>query len=429
MSVDGVLDQTSSLPARWSRLPLFVAARENRERNLRNRERCVLSLSYGRIVIRDVESNHGLLPASFETYQVVDPGMLVLRLTDLQNDQRSLRVGHVQRRGIITSAYLGLRLTGALHARFAFYVLYSYDVGKVFYRFGGGVRQSMKFADLRRLLLPCPPAGQQRAIADFLDRKTAAIDALIRKKERLLELLAEQHAALIHRAVTRGLDPDVEMKDSGVEWIGEVPAHWEVRRLKRIAARLQGRLIVQPHLYFEEEGVPIVFGYNIKEGRIDEGGLSRVSLDADAAHPHARVRAGDLLTVRLGSPGMTALVQESLDGCHYASIMWVHQHPRADSEWLWHAMNSTIVQAQIGAANYGATLGQFNIADAVNWRLSFPPIEEQRRIARYLTAKLEAISETESKVRTQLDRLREYRQALITAAVTGQLDLSSEGAA
>ncbi len=295
--------------------------------------------------------------------------------------------------------------------------------------YGAGGQKRVPGEFVKNLRVPTPPLHCQRAIADFLDRKTAAIDALVANKRRLVDLLTEQRDALVHQKVTRGLNPDVTLKESGVEWIRAVPAHWEVRRLKRIAARLQGRLIVQPHLYFEDEGVPIVFGYNIKQGRIDQGGLSRVSFEADAAHPHARVKAGDLLTVRLGSPGMTAMVPESLDGCHFASIMWVHQHPRVDSEWLWHVMNSTIVQAQIGAANYGATLGQFNIADAVNWLLPFPPIDEQRRIAEYLSAKLETISAAARRVQTQLGRLREYRQALITAAVTGQLDLSSEVAA
>jgi type I restriction enzyme, S subunit len=268
-----------------------------------------------------------------------------------------------------------------------------------------------------------PPLPTQKAIADFLDKKTAAIDALIEKKQKLLTLLAEKRAALINQAVTKGLDPNVPMKDSGVPWIEEIPAHWHTRKLRYIARRLQGRLIVQPHLYFAEEGVPIVFGYNIKDGIIDEDGLSRVNFTADAAHPHARVRAGDLLTVRLGDPGMTAVVPPSLDGCHFASIMWVHQHPQADSHWLCHAMNSCVVQGQIDAANYGATLSQFNIADAVDWVLPFPPKEEQVEIATFLTTQRARLKRLETALTKEVEVLGEYRQALITAAVIGQLDI------
>lgn len=273
-----------------------------------------------------------------------------------------------------------------------------------------------------------PAADTQKAIAAFLDRKTTAIDALIEKKQKLLDLLAEKRAALINQAVTKGLDPNVPMKDSGIPWIGEIPAHWHTRKLRYIAAKLQGRIIVQPHLYFADEGVPIVFGYNIKNGKIDEGGLSKVSFEADAAHSHARARAGDLYTVRLGSPGMTAVVPQSLDGCHFASIMWVHQHQRADPHWLCHAMNSAVVQGQIDEANYGATLSQFNIADAVDWVLPFPPKAEQVAIAAFLNARLDGDLASNKVVTKQISLLQEYRQAIITAAVTGQLDISEEAA-
>ena len=290
---------------------------------------------------------------------------------------------------------------------------------------GNGIPSS-QHNGVRRHGILLPPLPTQRAIAKFLDRKTAAIDGLIEKKQKLLTLLAEKRAALINQAVTKGLDPIVPMKDSSVPWIGEIPANWHIRKLRYIASRLQGRLIVQPHLYFADEGMPIVFGYNIKNGLIDETGLSRVNFDADAAHPHARVKSGDLLTVRLGGPGMTAVVPPSLDGCHFASIMWIHQHPQADSQWLCHAMNSPVVQGQIDAANYGATLRQFNIADAVDWTLPFPPKQEQEDIASFLTTQLRREQGARTVLQEQLAVIREYRQALITAAVTGQLDIKGD---
>ena len=425
MKPSGV-DWVQQIPQHWNVFPLTRCCSECRDKNTGSRESNVLSLSYGRIVRRDVETNFGLLPASFDTYKIVQDGNLVLRLTDLQNDKRSLRVGRATERGIITSAYVCLQCGPRLDDRFTYYLLHAYDIAKVFYSYGGGVRQSMKFDDFKTVPIFVPPLQTQQAIADFLDGKTAAIDALCEKKARLLALLSEKRAALIHRAVTKGLDPNVPTKDSGVPWIGEIPAHWHTRKLRYIASKLQGRLLVQPHLYFQEEGVPIVFGYNIKKGVIDESGLSRVSFDADAAHAHARASEGDLFTVRVGAPGMTAVVPPSLDGCHFASIMWVHQHPRASSEWLCHAMNSPVVQGQIHAANYGATLGQFNIADAVDWVLPFPPKREQTTIAEFLTRTLESITRIEEAATRQIEHIREYRHALITAAVTGQLDIGED---
>lgn len=236
----------TELPTGWQVAPLFTLCSERKRKNLGNREGNVLSLSYGRIVRRDVTTNFGLLPESFETYNVVDPGDIVLRLTDLQNDHTSLRVGLSPERGIITSAYVTLRVRQTLAPEYAFYLLHAYDVQKVFYGFGGGVRQSMKFEDLRRLPLVVPPAGRQRAIASFLDRKTVAIDALIAKKERLIGLLHEKRQVLITLAMTKGLDPSVPTKESGIEWIGSVPTHWKVVALSRVTRIVRGRFSHRP---------------------------------------------------------------------------------------------------------------------------------------------------------------------------------------
>lgn len=332
--------------------------------------------------------------------------------------------------GRCTSEALVLRPRRDVHARYLAYLCLSAPfLQKVNSSTYGAKMPRANWRFIGNVEVPAPPKALQEAIAAFLDRKTAAVDALIEKKERLIALLQEKRQALITQAVTKGLDPNVPMKDSGIEWLGEVPAHWEIKRLKHIAARLQGRLIVQPHLYFADEGVPIVFGYNIKEGTIDESGLSRISYEADRKHQRAKVRAGDLLTVRLGAPGVTAVVPPSLDGCHFASIMWIHQHGSFHSKWLCHCMNSSVVQYQIRKANYGAAQTQFNIRDAVNFRLPVPPVHEQKEIASHLDRMLQQVSAIRRSNERQIELLREYRQALITDAVTGKLDISSEEAA
>ena len=222
-----------NVPSGWEVQPLGTQVSENKVYNHSLRENNVLSLSYGKIVRRDVSTNFGLLPESFDTYQIVNSGDIVLRLTDLQNDQRSLRVGLVTERGIITSAYIGLKVYN-IYPLYCYFLLHSYDLSKVFYTFGGGVRQSMRYEDLKKLSIPVPPLEEQHAIATFLDRETAKIDALIAMKRRLLELLSEKRQALISHAVTKGLNPHAPMKDSGVEWLGNVPNGWDVVRLKDI---------------------------------------------------------------------------------------------------------------------------------------------------------------------------------------------------
>lgn len=225
---DSGVEWVGDMPHHWQTKPSFAVVMDQCIKNSDGAESNVLSLSYGNIVERDVENNFGLLPESFNTYQIVNQGDIVLRLTDLQNDKRSLRVGRSTLRGIITSAYLKLACGKELDNRYAYRLLHSYDTTKVFYGMGGGLRQSMKFEDFRRLPFLLPPLEEQCTIAAFLDYETTRIDKLIAQQQRLIELLKEKRQAVISHAVTKGLNPDAPMKDSGVEWLGEVPEHWEI---------------------------------------------------------------------------------------------------------------------------------------------------------------------------------------------------------
>ena len=229
---DSGVEWVGGIPKHWNVLPAFAAATNECIKNSDGLETNVLSLSYGNIVERDIENNFGLLPDSFNTYQIVNVGDIILRLTDLQNDKRSLRVGLSKLNGIITSAYLKLVCKSMLQYGYAYRLLHSYDTTKVFYGMGGGLRQSMKFDDFRRLPFLIPTQEEQRTIAAFLDYETARIDQLIAKQQQLIELLKEKRQAVISHAVTKGLNPNAPMKDSGVEWLGQVPEHWEAVRVK-----------------------------------------------------------------------------------------------------------------------------------------------------------------------------------------------------
>ena len=228
--VDSGLEWVGEVPEGWRILPALAVGHERQESNAGMLEENLLSLSYGRIVQKDIEGLDGLLPESFETYQIVHPGDIVLRLTDLQNDKRSLRSAIVRERGIITSAYLAFAPTG-LDCCYLSYLMRAYDLSKVFYSMGGGLRQSMKFSDIKRMPVIVPPLPEQTAIAAFLDRETAKIDALVAEQRRLIDLLKEKRQAVISHAVTKGLNPNAPLKPSGIDWLGDVPEGWEVVKL------------------------------------------------------------------------------------------------------------------------------------------------------------------------------------------------------
>ena len=279
--------------------------------------------------------------------------------------------------------------------------------------------------ELGRIGVHLPDACTQRAIADFLDRETERIDALVAKKQQLIELLQEKRTALISHAVTKGLDPDVPLKDSGIEWLGAIPAHWETRRLRVISPSQSVGLVINPSTYVVDEGVPFLFGSNISEFRIHADGARRISPASNRFLAPSILHSGDLVTVRVGDPGVTAVVPPELDGCNCASVMITSRSPGFDSQWLCYVMNSRVGRAQVEMVQYGAAQKQFNISHAVDFRYPVPPLREQIRIREHLDAQLVRLSGLHRTAEAGRAVLHEYRSALITAAVTGQIEVGA----
>ncbi|MEC1524351.1 restriction endonuclease subunit S [Neobacillus niacini] len=203
---DSGVEWIGEIPEHWEVKPLYSLYKENKLKNKGNVITNVLSLSYGKIKRRDVESNFGLLPDSFETYQIIQKDDIVLRLTDLQNDKRSLRVGLVNEEGIITSAYLGLKQSNKSISEYTYYLLHSYDLTKVFYGLGSGVRQSMGFTEMKKLPILLPPLEEQFEIINQLKVKVLANEQLIDMLKTQIEKLKEYRQSLIYEAVTGKID-------------------------------------------------------------------------------------------------------------------------------------------------------------------------------------------------------------------------------
>lgn len=267
-----------------------------------------------------------------------------------------------------------------------------------------------------------PPQREQLRIAAFLDCETAKIDALIAEQERLLTLLAEKRQASISHTVTRGLDPNAPMKDSGIPWLGKVPQHWEIRRLKSLSPAITVGIVVNPSNYISPTGLPFIYGGDITEGRISIENCRRISPEDSDKQAKTRLRAGDLLTVRVGAPGITAVVGEELEGGNCASVMLVRRG-EFDSDWLCFAMNSRMVRYQVEIVQYGAAQEQFNISHAINFWIATPPQDEQRKLASQLKTAMDRVNCLSADAVRAIDLLRERRSALIAAAVTGKIDV------
>ena len=196
------IEWVGDIPVHWtiSRFAYFFA-----EHNISNKgvnHQNLLSLSFGKIIRKNIDSCDGLLPATFETYQIVEPGNIIFRFTDLQNDHKSLRVGLVNEEGIITSAYTCVQGNKETLPKFAFYMLHSYDIKKVFYKLGGGMRQSLNYRTIKDMKVVFPPIDEQKEIAVYLDEKCAKIDAILEKINTEVERLKELKRSLINEVVT-----------------------------------------------------------------------------------------------------------------------------------------------------------------------------------------------------------------------------------
>jgi type I restriction enzyme S subunit len=361
-----------------------------------------------------------------------DGDILVAKITPcFENAKGALAASLTNGVGFGTTELHVLRPGPTLEARFLFYVTLSHPFRNLgegeMYGAGGQKRVPEEF--IRDFRHPIPSLTEQRAIAAFLDRETAKIDALTTKKERLLELLEEKRTALITHAVTKGLDPSVPMKKSGVEWLGEIPAAWEVRRLRHVSPSLGVGVVVNPSQYIADDGVPFIYGSDIVEGRILADQARRISEKDSQRLPKSQLHTGDLVMVRVGAPGVTAVIREDLEGANCASVLVIRQSPRVHSDWLCYALNAHHVRSQVELVQYGAAQEQFNVSHAVNFVVAIPPLPEQQRITSVLDVATAKIDSLAAEIRKAIALLHEYRTALISAAVTGQIDVSVAAAA
>ena len=295
----------------------------------------------------------------------------------------------------------------------------------------GGGQPNLSQDDLRQLRIPAPPLDEQRTIAVFLDRETAKIDGLVARKERLIDLLQEKRAALITRAVTRGLDPDVPMKDSGVEWLGEIPAHWEVRPLKSISDLQTGLTLGKR---YESEAMttrPYLRVANVQDGYLALDDIAEVEVPARDVR-RFELQAGDVLMTEGGDfdkLGRGHVWKEELAKCLHQNHIFAVR-PRRDaltSHFLALVMSSAYGRAYFTATSKQSTnLASTNSTKLRNLPFPLPGLDDQVEITRWTdreTAKIDALI---AKVHQAIDHLKEFRTALISAAVTGKIDVRGE---
>lgn len=413
------------IPADWNVCPLLAVADECDRSNRGMVEDNLLSLSYGSIVRKDIKTSDGLLPESFETYQIVEPHDIVWRLTDLQNDKRSLRTAIVRERGIITSAYLATQPHDILPA-FLNYLLRAYDQEKVFYSMGGGLRQSMKYADVRRMPVIVPSRSEQTAIAAFLDRETAKIDALVEEQRRLIELLKEKRQAVISHAVTKGLDPMAVMRDSGVEWLGQVPAHWKVAPLRYIA-RVQTGIAKGKDLDGKRsKRVPYLRVANVQDGHIDLTDVAEIEI-AEGDLNRYLLKRGDVLMNEGGDfdkLGRGDIWRGQIDPCIHQNHVFAVRPTGVSAEWLNLITSSSYAQYYFMSRSKQSTnLASISSRNVMDLPVVLPRGPEQADIVEQIGTTALRLAKMREAAEDAVHLLQERRAALVSAAVSGKIDV------
>lgn len=314
-----------------------------------------------------------------------------------------------------------LRPRSEIHAPFLTSVLNCVDYAAFI---DGSTRDKLTQSDMNVIPVQVPPLAEQGIIARFLSRETARIDALIAKKERLIELLQEKRTSLISRIVTKGLDPNAPMKNSGVEWLGEIPAHWEVKRLKNAGEAETGLTYSPDDVVGRDDGLLVLRASNISDGRI----VYRDNVYVQCSIPEKLVtKVGDILICsRSGSRaliGKNAKIDRESAGMTFGAFMTIFRSIHND--YLHHVFNSALFEFQSGVF-VTSTINQLTLGMLNSFSVPLPPSHEQRAIAEFLDREIARIDGLITKIHEAIERLREFRTAVISAAVTGKIDVREE---
>jgi len=401
------------IPSHWEIMPGLAILKENKTKNTDLLEKTVLSLSYGKIVIKK-DIDEGLVPADYKGYQIVHPGYIIIRCTDLQNDKVSLRTGLVKDEGIITGAYLGLIVDENYNSSYIHYFLHSWDITKEIYRHGSGLRQSLSWLDLRRLSILLPTREEQNEIVSYLDSATSKIDEAIAQQQKMIDLLNERKQIIINNAVTKGLDPNVKMKPSGIDWIGDIPEHWEVSRFKSCSFVKANLVHPQNYLSYQQISPECI---EKNSGRLIG---NKTVADAGVISDNHYFKKGQILYSKI-RPALNKAIIAPFDGLCSADMYPIEtiNHPN----FMLYVILSHYFSGQVQlVVNDRVKMPKINKEELGEIVVTYPPkIVEQGMISSYIERELDKIQSVILKYNKQISLLQERKQIIINDVVTGKV--------
>lgn len=423
---DSGVSWIQGIPSDWGIRVLFQLADQVKNKNKDLAETNLLSLSYGKIKRKDINNPEGLLPESFDGYNIIETDDIVLRLTDLQNDHTSLRVGQAKERGIITSAYTTLRPSNLINPQYLDYVLHAYDLIKGFYGMGAGVRQGLNFDEVKMIKVPYPPLAEQEKISIFLNKQVTEIDSIIEETKHSIENYRAWRASIIAETVL-GKRNTEEKKKSGVEWIDELPKGWEIARLKTLFSFGKGLPITKDNL--TEEGIPVIsYGqihakFNNGTGIVEK--LLRYVPDSFLqSNPESLVNKGDFLVADtsedIGGCGNAVYIDRNMTLFAGYHTIILKSLVGENNKYLAYLFKTDAWRSQIRTKVSGVKLFSISKKILSMNTVILPPPEEQSQIVDALDQKCKEIDSIIVEKETLMSELEQYKRALIYDTVTGK---------
>ncbi|HEX5744601.1 MAG TPA: restriction endonuclease subunit S [Archangium sp.] len=283
---------------------------------------------------------------------------------------------------------------------------------------------SISSTNLMELPVVLPPPEEQTAIVTFLERETAKIDALVAEQQRLIVLLKEKRQAIISHAVTQGLSPNVPKKPSNVEWLGEVPAHWKIRRVSSLSTKITNGYVGPTRDIFVDDGIRYLQSLHIKDNKIRFDVPYFVSAEWSRQHSKSILEAGDVLVVQTGDIGQAAVVTDEFAGCNcHALIIVSPVREVVEGAWIALVMKAEYGLQSLLSIQTGALHPHLNCGDVKDVSIPLPPLVEQRQIIEKVGEQTRSLDALILEAERAIELLQERRAALISAAVTGQIDV------
>lgn len=426
---DSGIEWVGAIPAAWGVHRIASHFQEIKEKNTANAYSNALQFKMGKIIAKPQKWDEDETNETYSAYTVVHPNIIMINGLNLEFDFVTQRVARVECNGIITSAYIALSPRDDINAEYICYLLKSYDACRAFHSMGRGLRKILSYSELKNKPIVVPPLAEQERIATFLDAECAEIDAVLEKTRASIEEYKKLKQAVITQAVTKGIRGDRPMKDSGIEWIGDIPAEWRKTQLRHCAAIKSG--ITLGKKYEKTDSLverPYLRVANVQDGYVDLSVLTTIEVTQDEDLKY-RLRAGDVLMTEGGDRdklGRGCVWHGEIEPCLHQNHIFAVQ---TSKETLLPEFLEYLTVSDVGRSYFDVTaikttnLACTSSSKVLAFTIPLPSVEEQAEIVEALNTKCAGIDALVAKKQQYLTEIENYKKSLIYEYVTGKKEV------